>query len=682
MSTSRGPDLPAALACLAALTAALVLPGCRSGDLVPNACVASGAVLVAPDGACLPECDPCAGGPVVLAAPDACPPESDPCAGGVPVVIGPAPMPMPMPMPIRVAPPLRAPAPVFVEAPPPRDFNALMRRGLAARRAALRAEMHDDPACADRFYESAAMAALALPMAPDPLGREARCARDLHNDSLADALRAAGRFGRIEPTSHWVVNGPAGTMTVPVARKGFVWSASDFTRLADPREARANQYQKVCHRREGLGAAQVVVRPNPNAGARDRFLPPTSFFAATAVLRPDPAVWLGGAGANAGAGAGRGDVLELYDPYRVRDVEVAGRPVGLASDVDAVLAMAENAVAGRRYTWSGFLNPTVELSNARVGLIEPYQPGRVVVVFVHGLLDNPYIFSDALADLTVNRGLMERYQVAVFRYPTGNSFLRSASILRRQLREMVATYDPRGVDPGMQNMVLVGYSMGGLISKLQITSSGNELWALAADRPIEAMVAPESTKDFLRQTFVFEPQPFVSRVVYMATPHHGSAWATRMLGRFGSRMVERPADTKAMTEQLVRDNPDAVRLESETLPSSIDLLAHGGPVLEAMQRLPVRPGVQYHTIAGRGYGPEACARGDTVVPLTSASIPGAASELHVRATHFTIYHAEETIAELDRILREHAAAVGVTGAEPVAEPAGAPRVEVGVEGVR
>ena len=92
-----------------------------------------------------------------------------------------------------------------------------------------------------------------------------------------------------------------------------------------------------------------------------------------------------------------------------------------------------------------------------------------------------------------------------------------------------------------------------------------------------------------------------------------------------------------MIEQLTRDNPGDVRLDAGDFPSSIDLLARGGPLLTAMQTLPLSPAVRFHTIAGTGHGPAECSRGDLVVPLASALIPGATTELLVPATHFDIY---------------------------------------------
>lgn len=470
----------------------------------------------------------------------------------------------------------------------------------------------------------------------------------LYNENLADCLRTAGIYGRLDPRSHLVVNTPRGALTVPVIHRGFVWSPADFSRLVDPRCTERNPSQHAVHARCGLGAPEVAVRPNPKAAPADKFMPPTSFFPVTAVLRPQLGNWLGSS-----SSPNATDTLELYDPLRVGRIDLEGQTEPLAADFDAAVAMAQAAVNSRQYTLAGFINPATQLSNAGLGLLEPYQPGKVVVVLLHGLLDNPYVFSDMVAELRSRPEFVHRFQIAAFRYPTGITFLRSGSILRKLLHEFETLFDPDHNDPGLQNMVLVGYSMGGLVAKLQITSSGDDLWNIAATRPIEALNTSDEIKQRLRDTFYFEPVPFVRRTVFIATPNEGSALATRVLGRFASRLIETPADSRMMVEQLDRDNPGVIRQYLRDMPTSIDLLAEGGPVLAALEHRPMtRP---YHVIAGTGLMPPEHARGDGVVPLESAHVDGAESELWVPAFHTNIYYHPQTIEEVGRILSIHAA---------------------------
>ncbi len=531
-----------------------------------------------------------------------------------------------------------------------KHHDELLKRAGKARHRATCSEQSGLSNCVDEYYESAVYAYGAMCRGGGTLAGD--MAAEVYNQSLADCLRTATCFGRFSAGPRILIHGPRGSFEVPVAPRGFVWKSSDFDEFVDPRRIPTGRRRRTgpLHMREGLGATQVIIRHNPHEDASDRWMGPKSFFAATAVLRPDLDAWLGEGGA---LGSSTADVMEFYDPIRIRCVDVAGRPTPLAWDLEAPVDLAEEAVESNRYTLEGFINPSQEIANARLGWSEPYQPGKVVVVFVHGLLDNPYNFREIVNDLRERPGFAERYQVAFYRYPTGNSFLRSAAIFRRQLREAEATFDPTRTDPGFQNMVVVGYSMGGLISKLQVTSSGDHIWNLLSSRPIEQIVTAEGSRAFLRQLTYFEPTPFVRRVVYLATPHDGSTYASNLLGRFARSLVQRPADTLALTAQLDRDNPGVFTRFGSNLPTSIDLLGVDNPLLAAMMKLPVNPSTPYHTILGVGYLPDDCNQGDGIVPRWSASIPGASSEHHVAAVHTNITHNRDASREIQRILRLH-----------------------------
>jgi pimeloyl-ACP methyl ester carboxylesterase len=303
-------------------------------------------------------------------------------------------------------------------------------------------------------------------------------------------------------------------------------------------------------------------------------------------------------------------------------------------------------------------------------MLEPYQPGKIPVLLVHGLLDDPFIFSDMIVALNRTPGFLDRYQIWVYRYPTGLSFLRSAALLRADLREAHATLDPGSRDPALQNMVLIGYSMGGLLSKLQVTASGDRLWALVARRPLDTLVTGAGSRRLLREMFSFEPSPDIRRVICIATPHDGSPVASSALGRLGMRVVRRSEESQEVVAQIERDNPGVwTPVLAGRLPSSVELLVEGHPLLEAMRHLPFSPLVTLHTIAGYGPHPPGRGKGDLVIPLSSAHLDEAVSELWVPAIHTNIYYHPQTIAEVQRILAEHAA---VAQSFPPSSPGGRP----------
>jgi hypothetical protein len=83
--------------------------------------------------------------------------------------------------------------------------------------------------------------------------------------------------------------------------------------------------------------------------------------------------------------------------------------------------------------------------------------------------------------------------------------------------------------------------------------------------------------------------------------------------------------------------------------NAIGSLRVDSPLLLAISRLPVAPGVPYHTIAFRfaGHAPN-----DLVVPLWSAHLDGAASEAILPGNHGS-EQAPATLGEIRRILLEH-----------------------------
>jgi hypothetical protein len=227
-------------------------------------------------------------------------------------------------------------------------------------------------------------------------------------------------------------------------------------------------------------------------------------------------------------------------------------------------------------------------------------------------------------------------------------------MLRQQLAQFCQYFDPTGSDPAIARMVLVGHSMGGLVARLQVSYSGDKIWQAVANRPLEQIVAPPRTKMILAEVAYFEPLPQVTRVVYMATPHGGSALATRLVGRVGSRLVELSSETEVGHDQLVRDNPDAFSDEmARRMPTSVDLLEPTSPLLAAIRHLPTAANVRAHSIIGSGYWMPGSGDSDGVVPVVSAQLPGVMSEKMVFARHVQIHRDDEAIGELIRILHQH-----------------------------
>ena len=138
-------------------------------------------------------------------------------------------------------------------------------------------------------------------------------------------------------------------------------------------------------------------------------------------------------------------MLELHDPLRVRTVEFAARTWRLTADYDAATARAYEIQQEGRGSLAipGFTLPDVLLDKARITMLEPYQPGKTPVLFVHGLLADPFIFNDMIIALQKTPGFVDHFQIWVYSYPTGVPWFRTAAILRDQIRRDLDDVRPR-----------------------------------------------------------------------------------------------------------------------------------------------------------------------------------------------------------------------------------------------
>ena len=345
------------------------------------------------------------------------------------------------------------------------------------------------------------------------------------------------RYGRLDPRGRLTIATTLGRRAIPIAYYGFAWKPGDFCQVLPAADFGPDDLRHYYHTR-GIGTSLVAVR---QAGCDEEFFRQRQTFPVTAVLRP----------------AQGGAVLEFYNPL-IFDSLSAG-PDGFRLDRDLTASLVYLKEAAPRKYLQGFLDPGETDVKPKLIMMEPYQPGKIPVVFIHGLGSDPLTWADATNCLRAQGDIYSRYQFWYFRYPTGGDLLESAAALRDKLLLARETCDPQHGDPALEQMVLVGHSMGGT----RRATPGHLLLRhpLAACRqaPIEAVRAPPRIREELQRNFFFDPSPLVKRVVFMATPHHGSNMARRLVGRAASKFVRYSAEEEAAYRRLMDDNRDVFR---------------------------------------------------------------------------------------------------------------------------
>ena len=192
---------------------------------------------------------------------------------------------------------------------------------------------------------------------------------------------------------------------------------------------------------------------------------------------------------------------------------------------------------------------------------------------------------------------------------------------RKSLNDLRAELDPERKDPAFDRMVLIGHSMGGLLSRLAIASSGQTLWNTASRVPPEQIEMDPQLKDLMVQALIFEPVPMVSRVVFVATPHRGSPLGDELVGRLASKMIRVPSDILQIRKTLAQYNGQmnvSEAFRGSRYATSVAQLGIGNPILQSINKLPMSEAVPFHSIIGYNGKEPLPAGGDGVVPYTGA----------------------------------------------------------------
>ncbi|MCF6312537.1 MAG: alpha/beta hydrolase [Verrucomicrobiales bacterium] len=401
--------------------------------------------------------------------------------------------------------------------------------------------------------------------------------------------------------------------------------------------------------REGYGAAMVGIREQRSGREQEmRFFSKRGMYVAGTLVMGDPYH-------AKGKDAPIVVPLSIKNPALHETVKVGGYTVPLAADFSAPFELLLDGSKELLEGLTGFFKADQRAATSGVFLLEPYDPDRIPVILVHGLVSVPMIWRSMIPDLLSDPEIAKRYQFMVFTYPSSYSIGESALLFRENLAALRAKYDPEGNHALSKDTVLIGHSMGGVLSHLMTADFGDRIWDQVSDVPLEQTKFSPQAKKKLRELAFFEPDPAVNRVIYIAAPHRGAKLALTNLPNLLSNLVKLPGNvlsttTSFLAEPALRD----LKIPMSKKLTSIQSLRPDAPITLAMDKAPYRKGVVYHSIIGdkgKGDSPESS---DGVVEYWSSHQEGAASEIIVPTGHGGSYKHPKASAEIKRILHLHA----------------------------
>ncbi|GAB6165284.1 alpha/beta fold hydrolase [Thermostilla marina] len=519
----------------------------------------------------------------------------------------------------------------------------------------------------------------------NPYDPQFRGACDLYNAALESGLRIVCRDSGLKPGYSYEVETAGGKWDIVCTISSSQWDVRDFGRFefVSDYEIKGLRNHYVNY---GLGVPMIAVRENYQGEPQvAKYYPPDLSFPVTAFLRPGNVHTIN-TSTNRLPGASQRAALELYDPIVRNDLELEGRRVPLQSDLTTPLAYFLSKPELGALATVGLLRPDVMFLERPTGgepimglyMVQPYQPGKIPVIMVHGLWSSPMTWMQMFNDLRADPTIRQNYQFWFYLYPTAEPFWVTAAKFRKDLQEMRESVDPQHREPALDRIVLVGHSMGGLVSRLQTIDSGNDFWQLVSNRPIDELKLDPDTRKELEETFFFHANPSIRRVITIGTPHHGSEFSNETTQWLASWLIRLPKKLIQTQQRLFRENKDLLKPESLlAITDSIESLAPECPVFGVILAGHKAPWVVYHNIIGvlpqdKWIG-RIAGEGDGVVQYASAHVEDAASELVVPADHVAVHAHPLAILEVRRILLEHLQQTRVPdGAPGVVQPAGYP----------
>ncbi|ENW81506.1 MULTISPECIES: triacylglycerol lipase [unclassified Acinetobacter] len=346
--------------------------------------------------------------------------------------------------------------------------------------------------------------------------------------------------------------------------------------------------------------------------------------------------------------------IKVYDPYSVEKVEIAGKPYSLAANFSAPygLWLAENNLGAAAYLT--LIDRDQHLAMPHIYMLEPYNPNKKIIVLVHGLASSPEAWIAVTNDIMGDAILREHYQVWQIFYSTNMPILESRFQIYALLKQAFGSLNPK--DAAAQDAVLIGHSMGGIISRLLVSDADISKQAL------ELMNNRQQTRlrkhPVIGERLKMKPIENFDRAIFLAAPHRGTDYADRWFTLAARKIIKIPATfLTTLADTLTSydvDLKDFVKtLTNDVIQNGPSDLSKKSKFMELTASIPPEKGLVFHSIMGnitKSDDPNVIT--DGIVPYKSAHLDGAVSEKIFTGGH-SIQETPEAVLELRRILRQH-----------------------------
>ena len=338
--------------------------------------------------------------------------------------------------------------------------------------------------------------------------------------------------------------------------------------------------------------------------------------------------------------------LVLFNPYHSSSITIAAQKVPLSANFTASYGLWLARSNFSTQAFRNLLGRKGGITHARIYLMQPYDPNKKIIVMLHGLASSPEAWINLANEVLGDEKLRQNYQIWQVYYPTNAPLAINNKDIRQALEQTLKQFDPSGQAKASNEMTLVGHSMGGVLSRLMISTSDEQaIWNAFTDKMTISTREQNKIRSELSPYLDFKPLPQVRNVIFIATPHRGTSFANNRPARWIANLISLPPAMLSSLTNTTSKTPFHI-------PNSIDNLSDKDPFMELTADLPINPKVSYHSIIGN-YTPKVplIDSTDGVVPYKSAHIDNACSELIVNSFH-SVQEQAQAIIEIRRILKD------------------------------
>ncbi len=349
--------------------------------------------------------------------------------------------------------------------------------------------------------------------------------------------------------------------------------------------------------------------------------------------------------------------LKFFDSMKTKIVPVMDKKFPLEMDLTTTLAEAlvePPLIKGIEF----MIYPNEIRKDGGLYLSFEYDPDKIPVVLVHGLMSNPRTWARAFNLLMSDPRIRDHYQFWFFAYATGDPVVYSAANLRKALVKMQKKYAAESKD--FNKMIIISHSMGGIVSSLLVKDSGN----LLLDNnllgvPVDKLELTPEQKNFLIDMLVFKRLPFIQRVVFISCPHRGSDLAAYYVVTEFCKYIVLPTRLSSLTYNVCKKLLIKAKLKKNDDPvfmtTGVNNLDPSNKTLALIEKMPYNRNVKYHTISGDYFDPTPLpGSSDGIVPYWSSHLNNVESEKVVTSGH-SVQDTNAGIKEIQRILLDNLA---------------------------